>query len=161
MDFRSKIKARNALQDAKFLEHDRLLLKQFSSSSPALSILGDSEKQQKEILWALLDITPVSKILQNRGQEIIVEEKPDRVSALVSSIQLSPNPAPVAAEPLKKKFRLNLDLLKRKNIKILHGKTYLIQKCKRLWSYLMTELTVFARLRNWIQRLITRQPKIK
>lgn len=131
MNFKEKKQAFNELLGVEQLERDIVILTALNVNSPALQVSGNRDKQEKEVLWELLDILSPAEIRERRKG--IVPTAP--LAAIAGKAVL----------PVKKKVST-----RKLNIPVLTGKTLTMKMCRKPLSSIMTGLTVLRKSGNWM-----------
>ena len=132
MNLKEKKEAFMRLCDPIFVESDRRLLRFQNPASGALTESGSKDKQEKEILWELLDYCEEKTIRENRQQ-------------------IDPQPAAIpTVEPLKTVLPPKKKALtKRLNIQISIGRIWKMKMYKKPLSSITTGLIALKKYGNW------------
>nr|WP_303327109.1 hypothetical protein [uncultured Butyricimonas sp.] len=139
MNFKEKKQAFNSLLDTCYLERDRMMLKHYKADSPAIYIVGSGEKQQKEILWELLDLVSRDEIIRFR--------ETTELSQAVIKETTGKTPLPAKKKASEKRL----------NTRKLIGNNSKMKIFKKPLSFTMTGLTVLRKCENWMQNLTISQ----
>lgn len=134
MSLKEKKEAFKQLCDTAFVEADRRLLRFHNPASGALTESGGKDRQEKEILWELLDYCGKKVIRDNRQQ---TEATPAPVPAAELPHQL--------VAPAKKKASI-----KRLSMLISVGRILKTRTYKKPLSSIMTGLTALRKCGNWM-----------
>lgn len=78
MEFREKNRVFHEMMGVQYLEADKAQLKRLDKSNPALLLMAQEAKLQREYLWALLDLSTPEKIQANRKKFLKKQEEKDQ-----------------------------------------------------------------------------------
>lgn len=131
MNFKEKKQAFNELLCVEQLDRDISILMTLNVSSLALKVSGNRDKQEKEVLWELLDILSPAEIRERRKG--IVPTAP--LAAIVEK----------AVSPVKKKVST-----KSLSIPVLTGKISTMKMFKKPLSSITTGLIVLKQSGDWM-----------
>lgn len=143
MNLKEKKEAFTRLCDMTCIESDRRLLRFYNPTSGALAESGSKEKQEKEILWELLDYCGEKLIRDNRQQREIP-------AVLVPAVETHTPPV----LPVKKKAST-----KKRNIRTLTGRIWKMKTFKKPLSSITIGLIALKRCESWMHNWTTARQK--
>lgn len=143
MNLKEKKEAFTRLGDTTCIESDRRLLRFYNPVSGALAESGSKEKQEKEILWELLDYCGEKVIRDNRQQR----EVP---AGIVPAAEMQAQPV----LPVKKKVST-----KKRSIRTFAGRTWKMKTFKKPLSSITTGLIALKRCESWMYNWTTARQK--
>ncbi len=135
MNFKEKKQAFNELLNAEQLDRDIVILTALNANSPALQVSGNRDKQEKEVLWELLDILSPAEVRERRK--------------IVLTVPITAMPEKIVSSVKKKVSTRKL------NIPVLTGKTLTMKMCRKPLSSITTGLTVLRQSVNWMRNWTT------
>ena len=135
MNFKEKKQAFNELLNAEQLDRDIVILTALNANSLALQVSGNRDKQEKEVLWELLDILSPAEVRERRK--------------IVLTVPITAMPEKIVSSVKKKVSTRKL------NIPVLTGKTLTMKMCRKPLSSITTGLTVLRQSVNWMRNWTT------